>query len=267
MKHCVRMALCLMSVMIPAMAVAQENIKKAFDTFIKSSGADVTERRSVTKNPDTGILEGKYEEYSFTLPAGKKSMVKALKDAFEKDNGKSYQYSSGVNSDGESYESLSVGGTSKFVTVGEIKGSSYICALFYDPEDVKRIYRYAYAADWIERDEKITGNLIVTYSTTAKYREEQNRKRIFGEKMNDDKEDNPNLLGEFNIYAGKLRENATSTNLASVYANLIYNLCKKTGSLDASEKKLIADEITDIRKIVNDRFIKSLLDKSVEYLK
>ena len=53
MRHYKIMALCLSMLVIPTVATAQTNVKKAFDKFLNSSKVVYSERLSLDKDPET----------------------------------------------------------------------------------------------------------------------------------------------------------------------------------------------------------------------
>lgn len=58
MRHYKIMALCLSMLVIPTVATAQTNVKKAFDKFLNSSKVVYTERHSLDKDPETNEKAG-----------------------------------------------------------------------------------------------------------------------------------------------------------------------------------------------------------------
>ena len=154
-------------------------------------------------------------------------------------------------------------------------------------------YRYAYAVEWAEGQEGIKGRIATTYGTTQKYREQSdngkkriksstitiNRNPLSKDKMFEMIGNNAQRftikldavdtlatnsqewLSQFStartMYGKYLAEhNPTLTN---VFANNIYNLCKKADVLDADEKKIVISEISRLRDATADEYSKSLL--------
>lgn len=256
------LVLCVAMLAMPAMTMAQKNIKAAFDKFINTKGVKVDARHSLDKDPDTGLKEGQYDIYRYTIPKSKMSLLKDVEAAFEKDKDEAYAYTSGVNSDGNSAQTFVVGNASGNVSVGVERGSYYMTAAFNDPEDATRKYRYAYLMDRIERGDSVTGKLAVTYGTTLKYR----NSKTWLNWDDDKKNDSGSWLSEFSVYSKKLKENPSSSS-ASVCVNQIYNLSKRAKSLTNSEKQLVVTEIENIQKKITDSFMKSLLNSAIENLK
>lgn len=260
---------CVAMLAMPMLAMAQANIQKAFETFTASKDVEVAAQHSMTKDPDTGKKEGQLDIYTYTLPKQRKALLKGLEAAFQKDMDKAYSCQSGTNSDGKADESLSLAigdDRSDYVMFAQEKGMNYLCLLFYDPEEAKGKYRYAYVMEWMENDEVVTGRLIVTYATSQKYRTEQRQKRnqiLVG--INDVK-DSGSWLGEFGIYLKKLQDNPNSSS-GSIYVNQVYNLCKRAQALSDSEKNLVATELTKIQEKITDDFTKGLLTSAIENLK
>lgn len=264
MRHYKTLALCAAMLAMPAVTTAQTNIRKAFDKFVNSKDVSVGARHELTKDPDTGLKEGLYDIYTYTIPKSKAAMLKEVEDAFERDKEEAYSYGSGVNSDGKSGISLAVGTDAyNLVAVATAKGAFYVYSCFNDPDDAERKYRYAYSMDRLEQGDSLTGRLVITYATSMKYR---NKQYSFGPQWNDDNDDSSSWLGEFNIYSKKLKEDPNS-NAASIYVNNIYNLSKRAGSLTTVEKNLIITEIMNIKRKVSDDFMKVLLNSAIERLK
>lgn len=274
--------------MLPLAIQAQENIKKAFDALINDNSADVSTTHKLNRDPQTGTKEGQLDVYEFTIPMAQKQLVKNIERAFEKDQDQAYSINSG--SPGKSdyaYESVAVGGGSSYM-LGDIKGSRFIYALFLDPMDKERIYRYAYAMEWKEGKSEIQGKLVVTYATTLQYRSRNNNKYIDIDNMMDRAEYikkraeeikkrygssvTVEIINDAHIWLSKFqsykkwfleakgdRKNAQALN--------IYELCKDVSSLDADEKKMITDEIQDLKKQANDELTQKMFDMSIERLK
>ena len=85
MRHYKIMALCLSMLVIPTVATAQTNVKKAFDKFLNSSKVVYTERHSLDKAPETNEKSGQYDIYEYTISAKDKSLITDLQRAFDKD--------------------------------------------------------------------------------------------------------------------------------------------------------------------------------------
>lgn len=268
MRYYKTLALCVAMLAVPAMTMAQKNIKAAFDKFVNAKGVTVNARHMLERDPETGLKEGQYDIYTYTIPKSKMSLLKDVEAAFEKDKDKAYSYTSGVNGDGNSAQTFAVGdGTGSGVSVATKRGSYYMTAAFSDPEDAMRKYRYAYAMDRIERGDSVTGRLVITYATTLKYRNSKSRQSYDMSGMNNsDYKDSGSWLAEFNIYSKKLKEDPSSS-FASVYVNQIYNLSKRSMSLTRTEKDLVITEIKTIQKDITDNFMKSLLNSAIEKLK
>lgn len=164
----------LLLVVAPAVAAAQSNILSAFDAIIQCKEAKITERHNLDKDPSTNVKTGQYDIYNFELPVDKMNLVKNVVKAIKKDSEKSYSFNSGKTLPGESPIAVAVGldGTTS-VSISE-PGYDYLYALFLAPsqENPDGIYRYAYGMSYQEKNGRITGKLIITYSTTLKHRQE-----------------------------------------------------------------------------------------------
>lgn len=169
----------LFAAMIPLAANAQKNIKSAFEAIIKCPEAQITENHSLDRDPYTKIKDGQSDVYTFTLPASKMQLVNNAVAAFTKDSDNSYSIKQGKTGKRERPLSLAVGDGSGDGVVATKPEYEYIYALFLAPksEDKTGNYRYAYAMNYKENGGKITGQLIITYATTLKYRQEKAQKR------------------------------------------------------------------------------------------
>lgn len=294
-----------MLIAMPSAIMAQQNIQKAFDALLKQKQViKVVAHHDMEKDPETGVKKGQADVYDFTLPAGNpwRQLVLDIEDAIHKDSENAYSVSSSENNKGVNYVTLVVGdGRSESVAIGKIPGSKYMYACFLDKKDPEKKYRYAYAVEWAEGEEGIKGRIATTYGTTQKYLEQSDygKKRIksstitinrnpltkdkmfemmgnnntYGFTLNLDSvvfaaNNSSQWLSHFStfssLYGKYLAEhNPTSAN---IFANNIYNLCKKADVLDADEKKIVISEISRLRDATADEYSKSLLELSIKKL-
>lgn len=166
---------------IPLMAAAQTNIKTAFDAIINCPEAQVIENHTLDKDPQTGLKTGQCDIYSFTLPSNKMKLVKNVLSAFDKDADMAYSMSKGKAISSQNKTTLAVGNDSGSGVLITPIGHDYIYSLFLAPlsEDPDGIYRYAYAINYIEEKNKITGQLVITYATTLKHRQQIEQQRQY----------------------------------------------------------------------------------------
>lgn len=269
MRHYKIMALCLSMLVIPTVAMAQANIKKAFDKFLKSSSVEYTSKHSLDKDPETNKKEGQMDIYEYTIPTKHKNLIKELEKAFEEDKDKAYTIESGTKRNKGSWDvSLAVGnGKGTSVGLGSRKGERYMYSCFIDPEDKARIYRYAYGMSWLEDGNEITGRLVVTYATTLKYRQNSASTGYMSIISNQNR-DTDSWLGNFHFYAKQLEEKLKDkSNGSSLYINEIYKICKQSPQLTPTEKTLIENEIKKLQQLTDDDFQKNLLNVSLDYIK
>ena len=275
--------------LLPAVSMAQENIQKAFDALKQSKDIkEVSARHSLDKDPDTGMMEGLEDTYDFVIRNSKaRHLVDDIRKAFQQDEAQAYNVSSGTHGNSEDYFSLAVGNSKKGgVPIGLMQGSKWIYACFLDPEDSLRQHRYAYALEWVDDGDKISGRIVKTYATTQKFRQSRyqsstitvNGKNIkmSGSGFSSDggfswsgfssEKTSEVWLTEFNTYKNLFLKNPDGT-AANNYATQIYKLCKNAKSLEDVEKNMVATEITKLRKKTNDEFIQQLFDMSIERLK
>lgn len=294
-----------MLIAMPSALMAQQNIQKAFDALLKQKQViKVTAHHDMEKDPETGVKKGQADVYDFTLPAGNpwRQLVLDIEDAIYKDSENAYSVSSSENNKGVNYVTLVVGdGSSESVAIGKIPGSKYMYACFLDKKDPAKQYRYAYAVEWAEGEDGIKGRIATTYGTTQKYREqsENGKKRIKSSTITINR--NPlskdqifEMIGNNNtsglvfnldsvvfaannssqwlshfstfssLYSKCLSEHKMTS--ANIFANNIYNLCKRANVLDEDEKKIVISEILRLRDATADEYSKSLLVLSIKKL-
>ena len=294
-----------MLIAMPSAIMAQQNIQKAFDALLKQKQViKVTAHHDMEKDPETGVKKGQADVYDFTLPAGNpwRQLVLDIEDAIHKDSENAYSVSSSENNKGVNYVTLVVGdGSSESVAIGKIPGSKYMYACFLDKKDPAKQYRYAYAVEWAEGEDGIKGRIATTYGTTQKYREasDNGKKRIKSSTITINR--NPlskdkmlemigNNAQRFTIKLDAVDTLATNSQewlsqfstartmygkylaehnptLTNVFANNIYNLCKKADVLDADEKKIVISEISRLRDATADEYTKNLLVLSIKKLR
>ena len=293
-----------MLIAMPSALMAQQNIQKAFDALLKQKQViKVTAHHDMEKDPETGVKKGQADVYDFTLPAGNpwRQLVLDIEDAIHKDSENAYSVSSSENNKGVNYVTLVVGdGSSESVAIGKIPGSKYMYACFLDKKDPAKQYRYAYAVEWAEGEEGIKGRIATTYGTTQKYREQSdygkkriksstitiNRNPLTKDQMFEMMSNNnygftvkldsvvyaannsSQWLSHFStfssLYSKCLSEHKMTS--ANIFANNIYNLCKRANVLDEDEKKIVISEILRLRDATADEYSKSLLVLSIKKL-
>lgn len=158
-------------------AMAQENIKSAFEKFIKAKNVNVTksimEERDFTKK--SLPLISKADIYSFTIKQKNRKLINEVLNAFEKDRNNKDAYLFLTHSGGrgvpKNARALFVGNDRKnAVNIGMDEMQSWQLICLIDPADYTRSHRYAYAIEWNNDPKqqqlsgKIHGRLVVTYS-------------------------------------------------------------------------------------------------------
>ena len=280
---------------LPSALMAQENIEKTFEALLNEKNVEIKTQHSLERDPETGKKTAQADVYDFVVTdPSVLCYVKDIQKAFEKDKEAAYQYRT-VSHPGSDYMSLAVGdGRSQSVAIGKMKGSNYIYACFLDKDDPEKKYRYDYALEWLEKDNKTQVRLAITYATTQEYRKKHSKiKKIIvngneisldGNGISFDKgfpfdsmfsgdsifisgeKSSETWLSEFNTYKNLFLKKPNST-AASHYASYIYKLCKKSKPLDNAEKKIVAKEIMKLKSKTDDEFIQNLFDMSIERLK
>lgn len=173
MKKTALRLICLLIALAPMTAMAQSNIKAAFDAIINSSDADISASHSLQKDPETKIKSGQDDIYRFVLPAKKMNLIKKALAAFEKDIPEAYSVESGKNTSSGPKILLHSEQTSSGGISIDDPGCDYIYALFLPSktEDPDGIHRYAYGLNYKEEGDQIRGKLIINYATTLKHRQ------------------------------------------------------------------------------------------------
>lgn len=282
---------------LPSVLPAQQNIQKAFDELLNENIVEIKTQHTLERDPETGKKKAQMDIYDFEVanPTGI-SRVRDIQRAFDKDKEDAYELRSGDHA-GNDYHRLAVGdGKSYSVAIGRIKGSNYIYALFLDKDDSEKIYRYAYALEWVEKDKKTQVRLAITYATTLQYRNGRKQVKTFivnGQEVRVDgnsfslgngfpfgnssvfdsdsisfnrERSSEGWLSEFNTYK-RLYQNNPDGAAANYYATYIYKLCKKADCLEDGEKQLVATEIKRLKAKTKDEFIQQLFDMGIERLK
>lgn len=282
---------------LPSVLPAQQNIQKAFDELLNENIVEIKTQHTLERDPETGKKKAQMDIYDFEVanPTGI-SRVRDIQRAFDKDKEDAYELRSGDHA-GNDYHRLAVGdGKSYSVAIGRIKGSNYIYALFLDKDDSEKIYRYAYALEWVEKDKKTQVRLAITYATTLQYRNGRKQVKTFivnGQEVRVDgnsfslgngfpfgnssvfdsdsisfnrERSSEGWLSEFNTYK-RLYQNNPDGAAANYYATYIYKLCKKADCLEDGEKQLVATEIKRLKDKTKDEFIQQLFDMGIERLK
>ena len=162
MKTNYYLAMCLMMLLCPSKADAQQSIQKAFDTLIKSKKAEVSSTLSVSKEPETGEKTSQADIFEFCISKDDSLLVENVMKAFESDRENAYEINFKNNppklkkekAAGTFSNNLSspyftqpqnfltphdviviLAGSDEYrreITIGIIPGSSYAYALFLD---------------------------------------------------------------------------------------------------------------------------------------
>ena len=292
-----------MLMLMPLTSHAQGFIKRAFNQLTTSEPAKVESSHKLNKNPETGVKEGQLDVYEFTIPISHHDLVDDIEHAFEQDKEKAYSLRKASKTSKKFYTKLAVGGEDSGYSLGDMKDSRYIYALFLDPEDMTKTHRYAYAMEWRKDETEIVGKLIVTYATTQQYRESVESGRIIRINGNDVKLSANGLsfgdsdllngffsmgdglsafgsdstffgsnigseswLSQFNTFKNLFLKNPNST-ASNYYASYIYKMCKKADALDDEEKKMVIKELEKVKRATNDEFLQEMFQTSIERLK
>lgn len=281
--------LVLVSFLTSNLAIAQENVKKAFETFVNSKNVEVSksfsEERDFTKA--NRPLVAKADVYTFTIKKKHRKLIDEVLTAFDKDRNNPNIYQILTHTGGRGVPTnardLLVGNErNNVVQIGMNEMQSWYLMCLLDPEDKTHSHRYAYAIEWnddpkqIQLSGKIRGKIVVTYSVIPQ--EVLNNYQIQYEgsvKYEKDDSDNMNmkiakevskmgLKGDFSELANSsqfliafealktefLKGNAT-TQQGATLPMTIYSLCSYMRPLIDKDKDLRAKLIDDLNKMID----------------
>lgn len=158
--------------LMPFAAVAQSNIKLAFDAIINCPGAEVKDSHSLYKDPVKHNKVGSCDTYEFELPAGKSNLIKNVISAFDRDSEMSYNLVKSWTEKNGKTVGVAVGDGGDIVTLPAEHEFLYALFMAQPSEDPAGIYRYAYVIAYKEKpDGIITGRIVITYAQTIEYRQ------------------------------------------------------------------------------------------------
>lgn len=156
---------------------AQQHIQRSTSTFRNRPEVEGT-INSETYSDKDGKRNARYEVFSFTMPKGRRELLKLVEDAFVMDMETAYASAQGVSGEPRYYNpngSYSVCALyvdeNNSIPIGLKKGNNYYYACFFDPADTARTHRDAYFLEYGIKDNEIVGRVGVSYATTAQYRQ------------------------------------------------------------------------------------------------
>lgn len=156
---------------------AQQNIKRSVNTFRNRPEVEGT-INSETYSDINAKRNARYEVFSFTMPKGRRELLKLVEDAFVMDMETAYASAQGVSGEPRYYNpngSYSVCALyvdeNNSIPIGLKKGNNYYYACFFDPADTARTHRDAYFLEYGIKGNEIVGRVGVSYATTAEYRQ------------------------------------------------------------------------------------------------
>lgn len=180
MKKKILALLIVFGVMISFNGNAQQNVKKAFDELLNNSNKEYSETHELGRDPETGVKISQADVYKFTLPASKFKLVENVLNAFKADQNSAYSMSQGRSDKYSRQIRLDDGYNREGILINP-SGYEYEYACYLAPksEDKTGNYRYAYGINWKKNKDNIEGTLVVTYSTTLKYRQNQSVPKVY----------------------------------------------------------------------------------------
>ena len=163
-----RNTLTVLSVMVlPMVAIAQENINKAIENF----GTDVSRNGIKMTSVEKDNTKAYVNTYKFSLPKKNADKINPLKKAFYQDASDAYEVFTKDEMD-KSKKNMRIAYGDKLektINVGwpYVKtGKNCMVMLFNDKEDDK--YRYAYMLEWEKSGKKLEGTVMKIYSLNPK---------------------------------------------------------------------------------------------------
>lgn len=264
--------ICLIGILIPLNGKAQTNVQKAFNDLLKSSDVEYTESHNLNKDVDSGLKESQYDIYRFTLPASKFKLVENILKAFKTDEDKAYSINEGKADKNSSQIRLAVGNGDGAGVLVNPQGYYYYYALYLAPksEDKSGIYRYAYAINWKKGKDKIEGELIVTYATTLKYRQNKVSSGLNYLPMNTSE----NWFSKMVTYIQALSNTEPMSSGQQVLAAKIFKqaqLCQTDKGISQEDKEAVRDLLITMTsgsdKNKYDSLTKRLIERSLSIIK
>lgn len=275
--------LMLTAVLLPAAAMAQDNIHKAFKAMESDGSQTVKVSKYIDRDPATDSLISSVEVYTFTTEDWHDSF-KQVQKAF--DEAEPNAYSVYQNTEGGNGQNYSVSAGSTKIIYGNKDNLINMC--FADKEHPG--YRYVYAMEW-SGDKKITGRLIYAYGVKPKQRNKNASTMwnitVNGNNLGDmmqrffdiqqdavNSSDNPEEANrywfqKFLSYCRMLEDNVNRKTTADMLVNRIYQLCKNSqgAQLNDSEVKVVGNRLKELQALVKDSTERDLLQAAAEYLK
>lgn len=285
---------------------AQENLKKAIDSFINDKSlSEYFHRSNYLENTGPENKVSSFcDQYVFELPMNKKKELNPVLNAFKKDTDVAYNvYYKDAGIDNNRLTNIAYGGKlDKSISFGAHKDRNYRIMLVQDPKDSLR--RYCYAIIWYENEDngKFCGSINVIYSlnpqkvknnttTYINLGDLEQLKEL--EKLKDLDVLKKLGSGTYEVQSGDMQDNneiktstdffrrlsslratfmkSRSTNkddVRTVLANKILELCREHGKLlNQEERKFCIRSIEDMQMREWDVYIKGLFDIAISDLK
>ncbi len=169
------MATALLCAAMPTAMSAQENLKRAIDSFVNSKELDgyIKKSNSLENYDNDGVKTmSYYNSYKFDMPKSKRKELDKVLDAFDKDKDQAYKVQTkDAGMDGSVLANVAYGEKlDKSISFGTFKERNYRLMFVRDPKDSLR--RYAYAIAWAEPeyDDNMYGTITEIYSPDPQLR-------------------------------------------------------------------------------------------------
>lgn len=305
MKTIKLLAATLLCAALPATINAQENLKKAINSFVnaKDINAHSSSASESQNNDDNGKLTSFSREYTFSLPHDKMPAFNKVIAAFDKDKKKAYSvYSRDENMNDDILTRISYGDNlEKTKSYGSFKNRNYRLMFVHDEQDSLR--RYAYALTWWKDQPLGYTNICIDeyYSLNPNKVETENKlyddatriitmnpdgsiaindgltglTKVISTDIETDKEiktsfDFVKRLGT--LRAAFINPNLTAqTAMQTMIATKIAQLCNDHGDLPGTgERQFCIDAIEELKKhpfAKRDKYISGLFDIAIDKLR
>ncbi|MDD7318483.1 MAG: hypothetical protein SOZ80_05245 [Prevotella sp.] len=267
MKQLRTLAIGLCLLLMPQAMLAQQNIKRALDSFIGNNKVQMKESHSKTRDPMTKQLVGTLDTYTFTIKAGDIKLIDELKSAIRSDSEEAYSeyWESAVSNDTDYKRRSVMYNDMESIAIG-LQYANYVNVNFID--EANKEFRYAYAVEWNEpENDAVEGRIIISYARIPKKAKQKILEGFSIKPMGKNVENNSeNWFMRFGLFRDNFMKNPKGV-YANSYISHIYNLCKESGCLSDAEVSIVKDVIDEMISKTSDKMSRGMLEASIESLK
>jgi len=264
--------------LLPLAATAQEHIEKAFSDFLKMKGVTYAESHSKDSDPETHVITGMMDSYTFKVDQWTPSVLDNIRKAIRQDSEAAYQenwVTDGENLRADVALRKIMFNAEDGINIG-MNYPNYILICFVDKKQSD--YRYAYAVEWNEQEGK--GVLLKTYAPLLKKKTTKLQMFSIPELSSESfslpdsfkwsysysTSNSSSWLSRFNIYKECYSEQ-TDEKVAFAFATKIYELCKDCSSLNEEERQMVTEQIEELKAQTKDKTALKLFNSALKNLK